>query len=198
MGERACRRWAATCCWIFIGYSFRDGRNPRLVYQHWLPPSRRVGWPVDVRVGLGVSSKSPRLRRPVRQSFAPKLDLNRPMHPPVVRPPRRMLRVIGARSDKVGCLATVEVEHVLETPQRWPRHAASHIAWAANGLSEFVQASQHVANAATCCRIRVEAFGRCENCSRICFPSSPSCPGQACPKSSRPIKTPFNTRKNNW
>jgi hypothetical protein len=41
-----------------------------------------------------------------------------------------------------GCDLTVEVEHVLETPLQWPRHAATRIRILAKGFRGFQRASQ--------------------------------------------------------
>ena len=81
--------------------------------------------------------KSRRLRRRSLRTFAPKRDLNRPIQPPLVRSPlaprvRRasnssemsLQKLRGGRSDKRASLRTVEVEHVLETPQQKPSRRA--------------------------------------------------------------------------
>ena len=75
--------------------------------------------------------KSRRLRRPVQRTFAPKRDLNRPNATRLVRPPfdpragTSLRQLPSGRSDKWACLRTVEVEHVLETPQQRPPQAAT-------------------------------------------------------------------------
>jgi hypothetical protein len=77
-----------------------------------------------------VGSKSRRLRRPMRRTFALKRYLNRPKATRLVRPPLNRGKSAAVarprgRWDERACLRAVEVEHALETLQNLPPQAGT-------------------------------------------------------------------------
>ena len=85
---------------------------------------------------------APRLRRPVLRCFR---RVPARLHPSSATPLERV--PVGdsctnpGRSDKLGCVGTVEVEHALETPSHWPPQEAT-LSSPAKGSFERDQASQ--------------------------------------------------------